>query len=163
MAAMGQWPQGYGQSPVILRSSTAGTWVFGVLAAVFAFALVRGYLGASTTAGRIGTVIFMGVACALCAWAAVFLLTHRSTLEISADTITYAKYQNARSRATGLRQLVLYRTDGDVLRVVQAGRQGRQQLTGFTIEGSGTTLPLNTFGSRRVRKACLARGWQFPA
>ncbi len=27
--------------------------------------------------------------------------------------------------------------------------------------GSGTILPLSTFGVSRVRRACIAKGWQF--
>ena len=159
---IGQGPQDSGGNAITLRASAAGTWLFGVLAAIFAFALVRGYLGAATTAGHIGVVIFMGLCTLLSAWAGILLLRRRSTLEVSTDAITYSSYPNARSKAMGTRQLVLDRSAGNELSVVNTGPQGRQR-PGLTIRGSGTTLPLNLFGADRVKKACLARGWQFPS
>jgi hypothetical protein len=55
-----QGPPQSGDSPIVLRASAAVSWAFVVFAVVFAFVLVRGYLGAATTAGRIGTILFMG-------------------------------------------------------------------------------------------------------
>jgi hypothetical protein len=46
--------------PIVLRPSAGAAWVWVALAAFFVFALIRGYLGAATTAGRIGVVIFTG-------------------------------------------------------------------------------------------------------
>ena len=162
MAMMGQGPQDSRQDAITLRASAAGAWLFIVLAAVFAFALVRGYLGAATTAGRFGTVIFMGLVTAGSLWAATFLFRHRPTLEISADAITYSKSPNAKSMAVRSRQLVLDRTSGDVLSVVKIGNQQRYS-QGLTIGGSGTIVPMAAFGVARVKHACTAKGWQFPA
>ena len=162
MAMMGQGPQDSHQDAITLRASAAGVWLFIVLAAVFAFALVRGYLGAATTAGRIGTVIFMGLATAGSLWGATFIFRHRSALEISADAITYSKSPNAKSMAQRSRQLVLDRTSGDALSVIKIGNQQRYS-QGLTIRGSGTTLPMAAFGVARVKHACTAKGWQFQA
>lgn len=159
---IGQGRHGSAGNSITLRSTAVGTWLFGVIAAVCAFALVRGYLGAATTAGRVGAVTFMGLCVLLFGWMAVFLLLRRSTLEISADAITYSSYPSAKSRALGTRQLVLERSSGDELSVVLTGPQGRQR-QGLTIGGSGTILPLNLFSSDRVKQACVARGWQFPS
>jgi len=152
-----------GDNPIVLRASAGASWAFVIFAAVFAVALVRGYLGAATMAGRIGTIFFTGVPICLLAWAAVFMATHRSTMSISADAITYAKAASARTRAAVPQMLVLDRSSGNDLRVVQATRQGRKYAVGLTIHGSGMTLPLATFGVSRVRRACIAKGWQFPA
>jgi len=162
MVMIGQGPQASAAHPITLRTSPVGTWLFVVMAALFAFALVRGYLGAATSAGRVGVVIFMGAFFVLCILAATVLLIRRSTLEISADAITYYGNPTARSKALGVRQLVLDRSSGDELSVVLSGPQGRQR-PGLTIPGSGTTLPLNLFSADRVKRACLARGWHFSA
>jgi hypothetical protein len=49
-----QVPPASKDDPIVLRPSAGAAWVWMVLAAFFAFALIRGYLGAATTAGRIG-------------------------------------------------------------------------------------------------------------
>jgi hypothetical protein len=162
MTMIGQGPQDSVGNPITVQASPIGTWLLAVLAAFCALALVRGYLGAATTAGRIGIVIFMGLCSVFFAWVAVILLIRRSTLEVSADAITYSSYTSAKSKAMGTRQLVLDRSSGDQLSVVRTGPQGRQR-PGLTIAGTGTILPLNLFGANRVKQACLAKGWQFPS
>jgi hypothetical protein len=148
---------------VILRASAGAAWVWAVLAAFFAFALVRGYLGAATTAGRIGVVVFMGSCIGLVLWAAVYMVMHRSTMSISANEIIYAKAATARTRAAGPQMLVLDRSSGSDLRMLTVSRGNRKYATGLTIDGSGTTLPIRTFDPNLVRQACLAKGWRFPA
>jgi hypothetical protein len=152
-----------GDDPVVLRASAGASWAFAVFAAVFAFALARGYVGAATTAGRIGVIAIMGVGIVFCGWAALYMAFRRPTLSISASAITYAKAASARTRAIGGQALVLDRSSGTDLRVVTATRRGRAFIAGLTIPGSGTTLPVASFGVSRVRKACIAKGWRFPA
>jgi hypothetical protein len=149
--------------PIILKASAGVSLAIAIFAAFFAFALARGYAGAATTAGRIGTVIFMGACVVLCAWVAIVLFTHRSTLTISDSTIIYAKAASARTRAAGGQMLVLDRASGNELKVITTTRGNRQLSTGLTIKGSGTRVPLGPFGVSRVRRACIAKGWQFPA
>ncbi len=143
----------------MLRANASVAWVFVFFAALAAFALVRGYLGAATTAGRIGTIIFMGVIICLLAWPAIYMATHRPTMSISADSITYAKATSARTAVPQV--LVLDRSSGNDLRVVTAIRRGGKY-TGLTIQGSGTILSLQLFDVSAVRRACIAKGWQFP-
>jgi hypothetical protein len=150
-------------NPIVLKSGANASVAFAVLALFFAFALARGFAGAATTAGRIGVTIFMGLCVVACAWAAIVLITHRSTLTVSAGAITYAKANSARTRAAGGEMLVLDRASGDKLTVIRTTRNGRLAGTGLTIKGSGIILPLTPFGARRVRAACIARGWQFAA
>jgi hypothetical protein len=158
-----QVPPDSGDRPIVLHASAGAAWVWVVLAAFFAFALVRGYLGAATAAGRIGVVVFMGSCIGLALWAAVYMVRNRSTMSISANEIIYAKATTARTKATGPEILVLDRASGNDLRVLTVSRGSRKYVTGLTIHGSGTTLPVRTFDPNLVRKACLAKGWQFPA
>jgi hypothetical protein len=60
------------------------------------------------------------------------------------------------------RQLALDQTSGDVLSVIQTGSQNRR-VQCLTIRGSGMILPVGTFGVARVKQACVAKRWQFPA
>jgi hypothetical protein len=164
-----QVPPGSGDNATVLRGTAGGSWWFAILTAVFAFALVRGYLGAATTAGRIGTIFLMGLAICFCAWAAIFMVAHRPTMSISAGAITYAKAAtSARSRAAGPETLVLDRSSGNSLSVVtktrivvRGSRKYRKNTIGLTIPGSGITLPMASFGVNRVERACVANGWQF--
>jgi len=153
-----QVPSASADNPIVLRASAGAAWVWVVLAAFFAFALVRGYLGAATTAGHIGVVIFVGSCIGLFVWAAAYMLMHRSTISISASQIIYAR---ATTRRADRQILVLDRSSGD-LGVLTARRGNRTYVTGLTIHGSGTTLPVRTFDPNLVRKACRSKGWQFP-
>jgi hypothetical protein len=158
-----QGPLDSRDNPIVLRAATFPSWFFVTLAALFAVAIARGYPDAATTAGRIGTLIFMGVPLCLCVWAAIFFATHRPTMSVSASAITYARSASARTRAAGGQTLVLDRSLGNDLRLVTLTRRGAKQAPRLTIHGIGTSLPLATFGISRVRSACIAKGWQFPA
>jgi hypothetical protein len=158
-----QVPPASQDDSIVLRPSAGAAWVWVVLAAFFAFALVRGYLGAGTTGGRIGVVIFMGACVALAGWAAAYMVTHRPTMSISASQITWAKAATARTRAAGPEVLVLDRSAGQDLRLLTTSRGTRTYANGLTIAGAGTTLPIRTFDPNQVRQACRAKGWQFPA
>jgi hypothetical protein len=158
-----QVPSSSAETPIVLRANAGAAWVWAVLAAFFAFALVRGFLGAATTAGRIGVVVFMGVCIGLSLWAGIYMVTHRSTVSVSTSEIIYAKAATAKTRAVGAEMLVLDRSSGSGLKMLTASRGSRKYATGLTIHGSGTTLPIRTFDPNQVRRACLAKGWQFPA
>jgi len=150
-------------NPIILRANNGVYIWFAILGAFFAFALVRGYLGAATTGSQIEAIILMGVPTCLCIWIAVFVATHRATMSISAGAITYAKPVRARTRAVGGPSVLkIDRSLGSDLTVV-ANTPGRRSVAGLTIRGSGTTLPISTFDFSSVRRACLAKGWQFTA
>jgi hypothetical protein len=148
--------------PVVLRTTAGTWWIFAVVGTLCAFALARGYLGASSTGERIEAVAIMGTAFLLCAWAALTMLFRRPTLTISADAITYARHPSARSRAAGGQVLALDRSAGSELRlVVMSPSPGRPATTRLTIPGGGTNLPVVSFDVNRVRQACIAKGWQF--
>ena len=147
--------------PVVLRTQSGAWWIFAVVAAFSAFALARGYLGASTTGEKIEAVAILGPAILFCAWAALMMKFRRPTLTISADSITYARRAPARARAAN-DVLTLDRSAGSELRVVVVSPSpGRPPTTRLTIPGSGTTLPVVSFDVNRVRRACIATGWQF--
>jgi hypothetical protein len=94
----GQVPPAPADDPIALRPSAAAAWAWMVLAAFFTFALIRGYLGAATTTGRIRAVISMGACTAPAPWAAAYMVTHRPALSITASQITWAKATTARTR-----------------------------------------------------------------
>jgi uncharacterized membrane protein len=152
---------GSGDRPVVLRPSTGTAWFFAFLTPFFAFALARGYTGAATTGGRIGAVAGMGAVIVFCAWAALTMVLRRPRLSISASAITYSPATPLLTRATGRQALVLDRSSGTDLRIVQFTRPGRPPVSGLTIPGSGTTLPVPNFDLARIRTACTASGWRF--
>jgi hypothetical protein len=117
-----QVPPASDDDPIVLRPSAGVAWVWAVLAAFFGFALIRGYLGAATTGGRIGVVIFMGACIALAGWAAVYMVTHRPAMSISASQITWAKATTARTRAADPQILVLDHSGGKDLKLLTASR-----------------------------------------
>jgi hypothetical protein len=158
-----QVPPASEDDPIVLRPSAGAAWVWMVLAVFFAFALIRGYLGAATTGGRIGVVIFMGACSALALWAAVYMVTHRPTMSISASEITWTKATTAKTRAVAPQILVLERSSGKDLKLLTSSRGNRKYANGLTIQGTGTTLPIRTFDPNQVKRACLTKGWQFPA
>ena len=148
--------------PVVLRAESGTWWIFAVVAAFSAFALARGYLSANTSGERIEAIAIMGTAIVLCAWAALTMRFRRPTLTISADAITYARPASARAKAGHDRVLALDRSSGDELRLaVVSPSPGRPPTTRLTIPGSGTTLPVVSFGVNRVRQSCIAKGWRF--
>jgi hypothetical protein len=148
--------------PVVLRTMSGTWWIFAVVGALCAFALARGYLSANTTGERIEAIAIMGTATLLCAWAALTMKFRRPTLTISADAITYARHASARTRTADDRVLALDRSSGNELRlVVVSPSPGRPPMTRLTIQGSGTTLPVVSFGVSRVRQSCIAKGWRF--
>ena len=158
-----QVPSASADNPIVLRANASVAWAWVIFAAFFAFALVRGYLGAATTAGRIGVVVFMGACIGVFLWAGIYMITHRATMSISAGQITYARPVTARTRAAGPEILVLDRSSGNDLTMLTVKRGSRKYATGLTIHGSGTTMPIRTFDPNQVRKACIAKGWQVRA
>jgi hypothetical protein len=156
-----QVPPAAEDDPIVLRPSAGAARVWMALAAFFVFALIRGYLGAATTAGRIGVIIFTGTCIALFLWAAVYMLTHRPTMSISASQITWAKATTARTKVAGPQVLVLERSAGQDLMFVTWRRGNRTYANGLTIAGTGTTLPIRIFNPNQVRQACRAKGWHF--
>jgi hypothetical protein len=147
--------------PVVLRPGIGTAWFFAILTPFFAFALVRGYTGAGTTGARIGVVAFMGAVIVFCAWAALTMVVRRPRLSISSSAITYSPATPLLSRATGRPDLVLDRSSGIDLRIVRYSRLGRPPVSGLTIPGSGTTLPVPGFDLDRIQTACTASGWRF--
>jgi hypothetical protein len=152
---------GSGDRPVVLRPGIGTAWIFAILTAFFAFALVRGYTSAATAGGRIQAVALMGAVIVFCAWAALTMVLRRPRLSISASAITYSPATPFLTRATGRQALVLDRSSGTDLRIVRFSRRGRPPVSGLTIPGSSTTLPIPGFDLDRIQMACTASGWQF--
>jgi hypothetical protein len=152
-----QMPSASADSPIVIRTSARVAWVFVVLAAVVAFALVRGYLDAATIGSRVEPVVILGPFIVFAVWAALYMVRHRSTLSISADEIILAR------RASPPR-LVLDRSSGHDLKMITVtSGYNLKYATGLAIYGGSTTLPIRTFDANLVMDACLARGWRFRA
>jgi hypothetical protein len=149
-----------GDGPVVLRPRIGMAWFFAILTPFFVFALVRGYTNAATTGDRIWAVVLMGTAIFFCVWAALTMVLRRPTLSISASAITYSPADPFLTRASGRQPLVLDRSSGTDLRIVRYSRPGRPPVSGLTIPGSGTTLPVPNFDLARIRTACTASGWR---
>jgi len=146
-------PVGGGDS-IVVWAKTAGFFgIFGTMIALFAFALVRGYLGAQTTGGKIGAITFSGLIIALLVLILVAFVRQRSRMEISSRTIVYV---NAKDHT-----LTLDRESGDGLRVVKVGTPTRPR-PGLTIGEADAILPITPFSASKLRQACAARGWRFP-
>ena len=138
---------------VVVRQSRAQRdGLFSALIAVFLVALVRGYTGAQTSAGRAAVVVFVSVVTAALAAGWVRLIRRPCRLEVTPQLITFV------DRAGAAR--VLSREQGDQLRIVAVG-SGRFRQPGLTIAGTGTVIGLPFFSTKEVRRQCLAAGWSF--
>ena len=139
---------------VIKQSSAAREGLFGFIEAAFLVALVRGAIGASTTAGRIASILFMG-AVAL-GWGLLWRVQwrHRSRLEIGSDVI--AKVDHADTD----HPLVIDRSSGDELYFFI----GNGRYNAFPVlvsRSTGVKLSLAYYSKKQVQAACVAHGWRF--
>jgi hypothetical protein len=138
---------------VVRESAVARDGLYGFLVAAFALALVRGFIGARTTEGRIvctivfSTIVIVG----LYGWQ----LRHRrsKSLAISDDAIVLL--------TAGLDTTSqLLKTDGDRLQFVTIGSIRYRSLA-LKIRGRDTTLSLQFFSKKPVQAACVEHGWHF--
>ncbi len=143
---------GAAAATVLRQSRLQRDGIFGALTAAFLVALVRGFAGAQTAAGRVAVVLFVSVVAGALVLAWVRLIRHPSRLEISPQAITLVDARGARR--------TLSRGAGGQLRVVRVGG-GRYAQPGLTVPGSGTVIPLGFFSTREVRRQCSAAGWSF--
>jgi hypothetical protein len=139
---------------VVRQSRAQRDGLFGALIAVFLVALVRGYTGAQTSAGRVAVVVFVAVFTAVLGTGWVRLIRRPCRLEITTQAITFVDGRGAAR--------VLSSETGGQLRIVSLGG-GRFRQPGLTIAGSGTVIALPFFSTKEVRRQCLAAGWIFTA
>lgn len=137
---------------VVRQSSAQRDGLMGVLIAVFAVAIWRGYTGAQTTGGRIALVVILGGFAVALAVGWIRLITRRCELQISEQAIAYVEGGVVQSRLT--------RQDGTQLRFVTLG-SGRWRRTGLTVAGPGPVISLGFFSREAIRGQCAAKGWQF--
>jgi hypothetical protein len=126
--------------------------LFGVLAAVFVLAMVRGITGAGTGGGRIAVIVFAGAVIALLLWGWIRSIMRPSHLEISPAAVTLVEPSGQRR--------TLARESGDEISVTVVGG-GRYRKSALTIAGSGTVLPLSFFSLAEIQRQCVASGWRF--
>jgi hypothetical protein len=138
---------------LLRESAVRRDGLFGGLLVVFALALVRGVIGASTTSGRIAVVVIFGalVLAIFFGWRARRRRTN--WLDVSADRIVLRD-----STPVAVGQLV--RASDDRLTFVVVGPVNARTLT-LTIRGGSERLPLQFFKKQRVRELCVAYGWTF--
>jgi hypothetical protein len=137
---------------VIRPSKLQRDSLFAALMAVFVFAFIRGYPGATTTGGRIAVIAFAGGVTALLLFLWIRTIRKQTLLEVSAEAVTLVE-------PTGKRT-TLSRECGDEILVTVTGG-GRYRTAALTIAGSGTLLPLSFFNISEIKRQCLASGWQF--
>jgi hypothetical protein len=141
---------------VIKQSSASRDGFFGLMEALFVLALVRGGMGATTTAGRIVAILFTGAI--IVGWGLLwhFQRRHRSQLEIGDDTIAKVDH------ATPDHPLLIDRSSGDELYFVVGN--GRNNIFPVLVsQSSGARLLLAYYSRKSVQAACVAHGWRFPA
>jgi hypothetical protein len=137
---------------VIRPSKIQRDCLFAALVAVFVFAFIRGYPGATTTGGRIAVIVFAGAVTALLLLFWVRTIRKQTLLEVSPEAVTLVE-------PTGKR-ITLSRESGDEILVTVTGG-GRYRTAALTIAGSGTLLPLSFFSMSEIKRQCLASGWRF--
>jgi len=137
---------------VIRPSKLQRDSLFAALVAVFIFAFIRGYPGATTTGGRIAVIVFAGGVTALLLLFWVRMIRKQTLLEVSPQAVTLVE-------PTGKRT-TLSRESGDEILVTVTGG-GRYRTAALTIAGSGTLLPLSFFSMSEIKRQCLASGWRF--
>ena len=140
--------------PIIVRDSrTQRNTLWGFLVVVFLVAAVRGFVGATTTGGRIvaTTLMVLLVVGSIVGWVA----THRrpAWLEIDTDAITLH-----RVGATAMPERLERATAGD-LRFILIGPHRSPHLA-LTATEVDTVLSLQFFNKPEVRHACETRGWR---
>jgi hypothetical protein len=138
---------------VVQESAAARDGLFGLLVAVLVAALVRGFIGAHTTAGRIAVATIFGALVALVAWGWLILRLGPTRLEVSEEAI---RLVNAAPKGP----IALLRAWGDDLAFIVRGR-GRFGYWALMVRGTDTVLPLRFFNRKQVKRACLSHGWRF--
>jgi len=139
---------------VIKQSSASRDGFFGLLEATFVVALVRGAMGASTTAGRIAAIVFTGAI--IVGWGLLwrFQWRHRSRLEIADGAIAKVDH------AVPDHPLVIDRSSGDELYFFIGN--GRYNIFPVLVSrSSGAKLSLAYYSKKPVQAACVAHGWRF--
>ena len=141
---------------VVSQSRLQIRLLYGFLLAVFAAALVRGVVGASTTAGRVAVAVICGAFVAGVLAAFVLVSKRLDRLEVTDQAITYVLW-------SGQNKAVLSRECGDEIRIVRRYSGGWSLIDGLTIQGTDKFIGLPLFSRTEVRRACVARGWRFIA
>ena len=125
--------------------------LFGFLTIAVGLALVRGLVGAETTAGRVAIAVIFGGILALILAGWIRLARRVDRLEISAETIRYTS-------ASGKETHLLSRANGLELRFVAKGA-GRFSFLALQQVQTGTVVPLHLFARGPIEAACEQNGW----
>ncbi len=138
---------------VVAERKRRVNFLWGFLTLAFGAALVRGHLGAESTASRVVVDLILGLLLvgSISAW--VWFRRHPARLEISVEAVTFAHRGQTRS-------VKLARSSGD-LYVRRTMLGGTHPLLFLGITGSDEVIPLQMFDLEEIEAASVSRGWRF--
>ena len=140
--------------PIVVKQSQRNTAIiYGFLAVMFAFAAVRGHMGAETATGRIvGDVIFGTMTIGSIA---ILIVMRRNPghVTVGRDAISYS-HRGAKN------PIVLPRTGDLYIGGTMIGTTGGRTRY-LKVQGSDLGIPLEIFDQQELERACVAMGWRF--
>jgi hypothetical protein len=137
---------------VVTESRGARDGAFGFLALAFLAAIVRGEIGAHTTAGRIAIGAILGAVEVLLLFAWLRLVRKPDHIEVSDDAVRYVT-------ANGTATHVFDRSAGAELSMVSRPA-GRTNIVELHQSGSSTVMPLRLFTRKSIVSTCETHGWR---
>jgi hypothetical protein len=140
-------PVGAGSAIVVWKRSIQGYGITGFFLAGDVLTFFSGYTGAATTAGRVADCILTGILLLCVAGVFLVVVTSRSRIEITADTISYISPRDD--------VLTLDRDPDGYLRSFAGS--GPFVTTGY----KNAKIPISGIGRAKFKRACLAKGWRF--
>jgi hypothetical protein len=140
--------------PIVVEQSRRNTTIiYGFLAVMFAFAGVRGHMGAETATGQIvGDVIFGTLAIGSIALLIV-MRRNPGSVTVGRDAISYS-HRGAKN------PIVLPRTGDLYIGGTMIGTTGGRTRY-LKVQGSDQGIPLEIFDQQELERACVAMGWRF--
>jgi hypothetical protein len=140
---------------IVPQSRARRDGLFGGLTAVFAVALVRGVIGASTAAGRTAAGVIIGLVLLVLVVGWLRALLRPAHLEISAGLIHYAGGADGQ----GGSRPDLSSDNGQEIRVYWR-RAGRGSTLYLEQPATGVHWSLPYFSAKAVAEACRGSGWR---
>jgi hypothetical protein len=146
-------PPASDDTAVVRESAAARDGLFGVIEAFLLVALVRGVLGASTTAGAIAAALFMGLFAVV--WGLLWRASRGNLLwfEVRNERIDLCHRKWAAAKS-------IVRQEGEELSILNRGPV-RYRYTVLRSRASGIELRTGFTSPKPLQAACEAHGWSF--
>jgi len=141
-----------GTTQIVHERAGSRNFLWGFLSVVCAVVLVRGHLGAQTSAGRITVDLIAGILLGLCVFAWVWFNRHPASLAISSDAIVH--HHRGQSQGTRLPHT-------GHLFVSRTMVSGKHPVAFLKVVGSQEAISLGNFNLAEIQQASLAAGWQW--